>query len=474
MDKEFLRIKQRAKILLIINACVFGIIAGLVGLGLPLLLMKLITNSFNMVVCVVCLLSCLLVTASLILIIGWPRNATLAKSLDSKISRERVQTMLFFKDKDLPIYNLHKEKTAEMLSALPPQGLSLKCIVTMVIAGVLSVALAITALAIPLKPIVNDDDTTTDEVFVFTEWQKERLKALIAYVDNSSIVTNAKTTALKELNDLYEELLTVTTRPDMVKAVTDCMVVIDDKIEEINVYEEIMGALIAESESVMSLAKALGKVTEIPNKDTYRVLLEDYLTKEPEYFSNLANGIMLAGLRATAYKDSEIFKSVAQMQDAFTKLAGALTGVSDEEARALLINATMDASVELVFEASSQEATNRTVGDTIISELMFIFDIKRAELPETILDNGVSYEDSSGNYEEKEDDKLSDGGGGRDELNFGSDDEVYDPDQQARVKYKEIFVKYRNMKNEKVNEGSLPEEYSKMIDEYFTSLYTGD
>ncbi|MBQ9777571.1 MAG: hypothetical protein IJW22_01475, partial [Clostridia bacterium] len=390
---------------------------------------------------------------------------------------ERLQTMLAFGDAQDAMTALQRSDTEARMEDLPLPKIGKPMWIVMIAAAAVALALLVVALMLPVNgqgpgPGPEPDPETP---FTFTEWQQARLRELIAYVEGSALEESARTLAVSELNTLYNDLFAVTTRAAMLARVTGTMAVIDDKIEQINTFEEVIGALAASADvELLALAKAIGKVTEIPNQSELETLKAAYAEKQNGFFEALASKIEIDLTKLISYKDGALYAALERMAADLKVLDGALSAVPDPTAREILIGSTIDVCMARIADAVADQAVNRNVGDTVILELMFIFDITQSELPASILDNGISYANPDGNYQEKDEEVSSEGGAGRDEMNYAGNDEVYDPEDDKIVQYGAIYKTYSAIMREKKNQGQLPEEYEKFITDYFSALYRGD
>lgn len=478
MSERFERYRHRVRRNALTVSGAAGVIAAVLGFALTLLLQKLMQSSAAplLPLCVgigamlAALLACYWVTR--------PRVSKLAKKIDERhLGRERLQTTLAFGDVQGDMADLQRGDTARRMEDLPLPRLGWKVLVCIITAAVLAVALLVAALLVPVKSETPNPGGNPDPVvpFTFTEWQQARLRELIAYVESSSLESGAKAVTVSELNTLYSDLFAVTTRPEMVARVGACMAAVDDKIEQVNTFEEIVGALAASTDAdILALAKAIGRVTEIPNTAELDALKTAYLEKENGFFATLASKSEIDLSKQIGYKNDAIYTALEALTADLRVLDAALASVPDATARELLIGITLDTAMARVATAAAGQSVNRGVGDTVIMELVFIFDLTEGELPPSVLDNGISYANPDGNYQEKDEEISSEGGAGRDEMNYAGNDEVYDPDSDKIVQYGTIYKKYSAIVREKQTQGLLSEEHEKFITDYFSALYTGD
>ncbi len=475
MSERFSKLRKNALVLLLIESIALSLAGGILGFSVTLLIQKLCFKLADYLTCALTSIGVTAIAFAVVFLVRFPTEKRLARKIDSEyLKKERVQTMLAFKDESDDMLELQRQDTEKRLEDVPKQKISLAMLITIACVAVIAIGLLITALVIKLDNGVIDppDDEEESEVFEFTEWQQASLKELIQYVKDSDLEKNSKDIAVNELSTLYDKLFTVKTRKEMVSTVTASMVVIDDQIEKVNTYEEIVSLLANSNDKQMvELARAMGKVTGIPDNDYLDSLKKSYLEADDGHLKRVADAIESTLKLVTEYKDDEIYKAVLSLKEDFLALDESLKSVDDSDAKEILISVTLDGSMVKIKGSAAQQSINRAVGDEVIAKLMYIFDLTSADLPESILDNGITYDDVKGDYTDKEDEELSDGGAGRDEMNYASDDEIYDPDLEQRVKYGEVYKKYSARMREKVVNGELPEEYVRFIEEYFSALY---
>ncbi len=398
----------------------------------------------------------------------------LARRLDEENSLgERTSTMVAFREDSREMARLQREDAQRALESVSAPKLRPAAIVTVLVAGLLSVSLLVTAAALPTKQPPAPEPPAEEEGFLFTEWQKTRLLALIEYVRASDLRESIRPMAVEELEGLYDTLLTVTKRADMVAEVTSSMVVIDDAVKAVNTYDPIVKHLsLSTEESIRRLAASMGRVTgDIPSQEITD--LATLLAKKTENpLPELATKLEIALMTLEIDREDAVFKAVGGVIEQM-RASDAWLATDTEEARIAALEQWFTDQIGTVRLAAAQQSADRSVADTVITELMFIFGLTKNDLPASLLEDGNKYEDIAGDYEEK-DDELHGGGAGRDEMVYASDDEIFDPTDGKHVPYGEVLKDYFAVMNDRFINGELPEEYKNFIRDYFDALYNSD
>ena len=116
-----------------------------------------------------------------------------------------------------------------------------------------------------------------------------------------------------------------------------------------------------------------------------------------------------------------------------------------------------------INDALAQQVTNRDNGNYVIMELISIFNIKDA--PQT------GGEELPGVEAEQEENKDLDGAPpDPDKPKYGSDDVIYDPDQEKYVEYGDIYKEHSAIKDAQFKEDITDEELQDLIERYFEYL----
>ena len=152
-----------------------------------------------------------------------------------------------------------------------------------------------------------------------------------------------------------------------------------------------------------------------------------------------------------------------------------------ENASTSSISASLTAAFEDtqgdIGEAILTERDNTLTGATVVRELMDIFSITEADLESEIEEGdeiiGSGDESFDPPEDEDEDKPLGDGGLGTGETLYGSNDLVYDPDNEAHVEYGDILNSYYAKVLEMIADGRVTPEIEEYINRYFASLFNG-
>lgn len=400
----------------------------------------------------------------------------IASSLDREyLLGERVGTMLAFSEDKGGMAALQRQDTEDKLSAVPSPRPRLSSIIALIVVVAISAALLILAIAVPKNvPSTEPPDDDEDTAYVFTEWQKTALLELIAKVKQSKMSDVPKADAVDELTDLYDRLLLAEFRSQMVTEVTGSMVVIDDTVEALATFKTIAIALSnSEDTDIRQLARALGQVESIPDTAELDNLKKIFSDVNENDVVSFAIKLELALGSIDLDKDDPVLLAVSNIVTALREVKDAFAD-KDADARYALVADRLDYHFGRIANSASVQSTDRAVADNIIAELMFIFGLTKDDLPVSILDNDIEYDNINSDYIERDEDELHGGGAGRDEMVYASDDELYDPESDTHVKYGEVLNKYFADMSEKLLSGELSGEFEQLIRDYFSALYSGN
>ena len=123
-------------------------------------------------------------------------------------------------------------------------------------------------------------------------------------------------------------------------------------------------------------------------------------------------------------------------------------------------------------KAMAAQRYDADMGVYVETQLLEIFGLSASDLPGSEQGNAQGPQ-TPGDYEDDDDDQtISDGGLGSGELIVGSQDVIYDPVRDEYVKYSEVIDRYNAIFLESKIDGLLSEETEKLIEAYFTALFS--
>lgn len=476
MGQGYLKFKRRAVSGAWIKACIFGLALGLAVAAGWLLVDKLMNHQLQMLWYGIAGGGVAVLSAAWMLLGIFPTDRRLAKRLDRALALdEKVQTMVAYRQDDTPMVQLQREDTDSILSATPVRRAMSKRWWMNGIAPIVALALAVTAVLVPVSAEVSEP-VTPDPVFQLSEWQEMALKQLIDEVKISNMEAAPKGQTVECLERLLIDVKNATKESVMKHAVVDAIVKIHGIVKDHNTYLQIGGALNASGAETLrswglhvikgdpaGLSRALGATRET----LVGVGLQQALTSLTDALTSALSGTALDAA-------DPLYRGLATLNETLRGIADAVDGMTD---------AAVTEALDLAFKAADgslsgavqQQRFNEVVRDNVIVTLMAIFGITAEDLPSEVLPSDRSSqgkEDDDFTPGENDDDEVKDNGGGLGdgEQLFGSNDFIYDPDENDYVFYGDVITKYEAKISQMRVDGSLSEEMDDMISDYFTAL----
>lgn len=503
MGEKFKRIKFKYLLGALLKSVICGICLGLVVTGIVLIALKQSAITLDAMWYVLIGLGALLVGGGVAFIFFMPTDKKVAAKLDGEFGLdERVQTTLAYKGQNGTILELQREDTDNRLKSLPKGKFKWVSFLEFCSAAIVSIAIAVAAMFVPLKEIVSADPIDEGELpAVVTEIQVQKVRELIRNVNNSQLDAAVKTDTLAELNEflttataVYNKEVEVTTNQftqTIIQTIEDVEVVINDWLTfddfaELLEYPELSAAILAGGNAYRSYAIAdyRGFETFRIEKSEKNIIIEKVSAKtdvirktleasEEDGFRTKLRDVAVAASKAVAtttdlnktFGTTAMFKSVQTFATSLTLL---VPNTDYDSVQSSLDEAFTSLNEGLVVEIDAQ-AYAGAVRKYVRNDMAAIFGLaSEAELAEKDED-GNGQEDSSGNQSEKDPTKPSDDptlGGGTD---FAGDDMIYVPGK-GYVPYGEVLTQYRSALDEWVSDGLITQEQADMAYDYFASF----
>lgn len=501
----FGRYKSKAIMLIVLKALLAAIGLGLLVFGILLLLLKheLIANAifptlFGALSCLICF------TITFLLLRG--NDKKLAKELDTQLKlKEKVQTMLVYKDEQGAIYELQRQDAKKSLKEAKGKRFGLKHLWIYALCAVVGIAMLVVALVInPVKP---EPEPEPEIPFELTTMQEAALVELIDYVEKSEMVEPYKTSVKNAVNDLITGLklsTTVKERDICIKAANDTILKeTDDSSLAIELINELWAC---NTPTLKALAKALNYYDwpYLDEWDKYSSSVADFrklfiftqVAKNDEGEGTEVNELemieyvrplleetsthILSSLEKSGLDENDelylILVRLASANEVDDKLGTKTLGLKmlselitivgyTETQRSL--DDTLLAYNSIIFKALSAHKVNTDTGEYAVTRICNLFGYKAPAFERPRLINS-SIEGEGGNEE-------AGGGGGAigGGAVFGSDDLVYDPNTGEYVEYGEILARYYAIMYGKVDAGVYTEEEKAALEKYFAILQDG-
>ncbi len=405
----------------------------------------------------------------LLFILLSPTEKAAAKHLDEALSlEERMQTMLAFRDKEDDMSRLQREDAESVLAQktkerIPTRGMprwllltitlvSLACLVGTLIPHLLPRA------AVPPAP---------EDPYDITPWQITAMEALIDRVETSDLEEPARELILTDLRALLEELKATDTISHMKNAVINYVLRVDTHIATTNSHERIAASL---ANGAQPATTRLYELLAVPTPTAVSdglveiggLLSVDASVALPAFLKELD-----AVLTAVPLTEDALHSALSLLYTQLLIVESAMATQGEADTVVSIAKAFSDA-IPPVSRAVTTQYTNRQIGNSVMRELMRIFGLTSADFP---ADDAPLLPDDPPEGEEP--DKESSGGLGGGDTLYGSDDQIYDPDQNDHTAYGDLLGQYHAMIFEMFQDGKLPPELEEYFNDYFGILSDG-
>ena len=502
MNENFLALKRKILVGLIIKSVLLGLALGSVVSASIALVQKLVYDFIDIRLCVICGSSLLVGVALLYFLICIPTNKRIAKRLDKTLSlNEKVQTMLAYKDVDGAIFELQRNDTDKSLSGVKIKSIGLKIIIPCVLCILIAVGMAVYISKIPPK-VVPEPEPEPEVPFEITQIQISAIEELIAYVSASEMDSPYKENIAEDLTIMLDELKIATTEKGRDDALEKAVNAIYDETDNSSSAVEILNEIWkTNSDGAKKLAKALNyydwpkidewekfvaKMTEF--RGTFNLTLneeaenpeQERLAQEKLLFALVSENIITALNKSGADENSGIYIQLMRLAKANevneefgTRVYGLFTlyekidemGYKDAQRE---FDATLTALNNEFYKEMSQHAVNTNTGEYAMTRIssLFGYTLPKFKRP-SLVDMSTDDSGSSG------DDNSGVSGGIGDGTVYGSDDLVYDPYTNTYVEYGTILDKYYALMFGKLQNGNYTDEEKLAMEKYFDILYGG-
>lgn len=501
MGEGFEKLKKQRLQSVFIKSAVCGVSFGLFAVGAVLLALKLAGIPLNVLFYVLIGVGAAAAAGGVTFLILKPADKKLAKELDAEYCLdEKVQSALAFQGAEGAVAEMLQTDTNQRLLNLPKQRFNFKKVWQFFLIGLLSVAVILSALLVPSKFVQGESEEDENAPYALTEKQMDDLLELIEDVKTSSLEESIRGGAVNSLNKLLNNLTFAESNGEMKTFVNGSIQEIEKLIKTPLSYKSIANALgglgqnelarmIADGAQVykdyalVSMEKVeefySGRVAAVTEKlNTTLTKFFDSLQQEEESETEEADGPEDGESGdAGGSADSVIARTFTDIYTALT-----LSGVDEDDllhsalfefARGLargegrLTNATA-LRFDLEFNnALAEQAYRLAINLYIADRLRVIFGLS---IP---ADENFVPIYSNGNSGGNENEGPTQGGYGKGDMLYGSDDAVYDPSTGEYVKYGELFNDYYAIVEELLREGNLTEEQQAVIRAYFEILLSG-
>lgn len=251
---------------------------------------------------------------------------------------------------------------------------------------------------------------------------------------------------------------------------------IDKAVEDVNNYREFAESI---NKSLIPTVQSfsIGLVTGDPLE------LSKYMTKirtaleKSEYLATDVNNLS-QGLR-----DTMADSGVADTDELYQRIYAFTTALEtyaasceqwDEEKKLSDLEILFTENYQAIALSLEGQKINAEMRDYVIERLKTIFGITDAEIGDLSSDAPAKLENIPPDEDDKENNEGGDGGFGKGDTLYGSNEEIYDPTYEKdgvlgnHVKYGDVLDKYSAIIA--ANKGELPQELIDLIDAYLNEL----
>lgn len=406
----------------------------------------------------------------------FPYKKRLARKLDRELGmREGVQTMLAFAERQDAMMQLQREQTDAKLLATPAKKLKIRHVWTCVLCFVLALGMGVTAFAVPAK-LPEPPPTPVDPPFELGEWETVALQNLIEEVRASTMTEPAKGQTVDVLENLLEALRTTKTEGRMKTLVVDTVMQVRHSVDIVvtlrsfapimrqggSSYTRELECALAKQDAKEFAEVLNGMVAEFAKIDDKQVMTETVHVFSEELKMTLRN--------AGADEQDALYVAIETLANKLADVAGKLESYTLKWGSDNFEDAFEAAHVQMT-KAMTAQRYDADMGVYVENRLLEIFGLSADDLPAG--ESGAEGPQTPGDYEDDDDDQtVSDGGLGSGELILGSQDVIYDPERDEYVKYSEVIDRYNAIFLESKIDGLLSEETEKLIEAYFTALFS--
>lgn len=476
MNHNFEKIKRKFRRAATLRFALLGIASGAVVAAALVIVQKLISTEPNLLVAMAIGGAIALFVAGGLLLLCYPTEKRIARALDDRAALgEKVQTLVQFKNESSDMLEIQRQDTEELLATIPFKRMRDRHAWRRVILPLLAAVVTVTAVLLPVRtessaPV--GDVPGEEDVWQLTEWHITAVRALIEEVKASNMQQPGRESVVELLEKLLADLEYVTSKAVMKRTVMDCMVRVNAITDGINTYTLMARAMRdGGNAKVKELADAIGTPSDPLIESKYQALKASLSSDgTSETIRQFAIAISVAIETVGAPAEDALYVSLAEYSEQLVTLSQQMNEM-DEREMASALSGVFDSAAERIGAALQQQGINRQTTDRVLDGLMSIFGISWNELPDELkYSNDEEAATKDEQYEEKED-ELVGGGKGNGEVIYGSDDAVYDPKQEAHVKYGDVIDEYNGQKVTDMQERPLTDEQKEFIDKYFADLY---
>lgn len=479
MGKGFKELRTRYRSGALIRAGIFGISLGVLCSAAIYMAQKLIGLPIDPVLFILPGLGAAAFGFLLLALILYPSDKRVARRLDTRLRlNEKVQTMVAFTDKDSAMIEVQREDTQAKLGAAKAKELRtgrewINAILPVLAAAMLAAALIVPAKAEdpPEEPPIIDPD------FDITAIQIQELKDLIQYVKGSNMEQEPKLLVVEMLEGLLADLEAATKESQMKEKVIGVITAVQLLLDEVNTSDDISFELAkSERDEVHKFALMIrnqqyagvgSTLSAIKLSLTADITKDELTALVTEYIITFITALGEAGVEESDLLTAQIALIATRLDEICAKIENTAMTEIQTELKQLFDNVSFD-----IASALQIQSYNTEVAETVINTLIDIFGLSLDEVP-VYDDEDAIFETPVQPPEDEAPGKGDDGGAGTGEMEYGSDDIVYDPATGLFVSYGTLINEYQATALALINEGKVPMSFEDFITDYFATLFAG-
>lgn len=476
MGTEFLRLRRKNAVWRLLRSLMTGLAAGFLLSGILLLLFKLTSTDGRTALCLGAGGAAALVVTSLRFLMLRRTDLRSAEQIDSEHGlKERVQTMIAFREEDSAMLTLQRMDTEEKLKSVRSYGIKAGTVVAVVCVLVLATAVLATGLILPARAVVEEPPVTEPE-YDASAWQLASLEELIVHVQESNMAEPAKGKTIAELQALRETLngnITVSAFKAQVIQVIGNVYTYTDQTNSNDDIHDVIDAI--NHDQAANIAYVVGCLDNLEfSADVedigYRLSQEENLptigalAQEMEKQLALIEAEYLAENSYTA--EDALYKAALAFADGLQDVAALIEAEATVEDISGRLGEVVHAFKSQANLALEQQTATKQECVYVVETLCSVFSISASECPR---DPDPTYS------KEADGEQIGDvsGGAGPGEMQYAGDEQIFDYKQNQHVSYTEVVAEYYAAMIQASLEGELSEEMVEFILKYFSQLYTG-
>ena len=494
MQESYNKFKKKIILEVLIKSIIIGFSIGLICFSTSLIYIKIKGVEFNIIYLLVATVLLMLIITGLLFLLFKPSEKKIAIRIDNDLNlKEKVQTMVEYKDKEGFIINLQREDTLRILSNTHISKLTLKLGVFLITLLSISVATCVTAIAVPANVentvctshIDNNEDgycdicneeMNVDPDYTADNWTELMIKQLIERVKKATFNESLKSKYVSLLEQLLVDIKVVDKESEMKKIVYELISEVKLELDKVNTNNEIYSVLKESSTSlIVNIAEGINYLN-IENVEIYFGNFLTLISGVGDAITEVDNSFGQILRNSKVDKEDELYiaiytfatklnecKDLAEKQDTYSDEV-------NEAVKNVIKTYTSD-----IITILNKQLQNKVIEEDIIKTLENVFGVEDLDLnnnPGEDPDKDPSNPNQSGS-DDKKPNTTNQGGLGTGEVIFGSDETFFDP-EKGMTEYGEVITDYYGDIFAKFNEGTLPEELKQYFEKYFDVLFGTD